>query len=57
MVGVGGVSPDVVSPGQAAFLFLFFCNVLDGRKRVPEDFLRCPRHPLQGLAVKCTAGS
>lgn len=28
MVEVGGVSPDVMSPGQA----VFFCNVLDGRK-------------------------
>lgn len=26
--GVGGVSPDVMSPGQAAFFF----NVLDARK-------------------------
>ena len=53
MVGVGGVTPDVVSPGQAAY----FSNVLDGRKRAPDDFLSCPHHSLQGLAVRGTAGS
>ena len=53
MVGMGGVSPDVVSPGQA----VFFSNVLDGRKRASDDFLRCPHHPLRGLLVRGTAGS
>ena len=53
MVGVWGVSPDDVSPGQPVFFFY----VLDGSKRPPDDFLCCPHHPLQGLPVRGTAGA
>ena len=43
MVGLGGVSPDVMSPGQAAV----FCMSWMGESELPIDFLRCPHHPLQ----------
>lgn len=41
----GWVCGDVFGPCQTAFL----SSVLDGRKWSPDDFLRCPHHPQQGL--------